>query len=1104
MTLSSDGAVQSLKDLRNALRDATSELDIDSFTFLLSSTLQNLSLHPTSVPPQNVSNTLKAIERYLGSVQHSLLTVALPTYLSALDVGARSLLDRFFVPPKIANPSSLALGRAIALVSYSSLLALVAPVISSNKERTTALPAQSREYVLHLLDVLGAEYGIDQLYWAIWGDTTTSDHNVSAESSKSGNIKMHKWEETVRTAISIPAKVANAWGKWKSEGWAGDIPQGLVTRYFDRFVVKLESLMYQESHSSRGESAIIRIVFERLIAIGLLNTPPTKDHSPDASLLRPLLPPLLSHLHPDPDDPLPPYSSGYLPGIFLPLSGAALAAFVYSLLSYLAFHLDKNTALEQPNEQVKRAASIFSSILGQPDAEGEAWDAVLRCVSRASVIRNDAREVKAGIIVSWVASGSLTCIMNFTDSILDLWTDPRHIKYALYDHQYQLTYTLIRAISLVDPFEPFLVRLSHRPKFLSAMQSYLAHPDPAIRRLGMLVAEIVSERTVVDDPADAQQSQIDEVEELKAGLDVEGEIAATRKPIKGGKRLRFGGGMWDGPGEGKDEARRLRSVVGVRDNDASLADVKGTSAWILGWKTETEESPETSAPEHTSIEAIPIVPRSARATTKKPLEKQAARPKIVMLDDEQVADPLQGYDIPSPASSRSSSPTPSFLEEVTADPSLAIDAAGKKKIKRPVYVSQLMALLREREKPDHLEMALKWGESLIRSKRSFGGELEENAVNLATLTVALNNPFNLDHFDESRQGILNALVVCSPRKVAPCLCELYFIGSYSLHQRSVILTAIAMGARELAGMTVPTAPKTKKIDFPSKTLPPALHKMYISAGDLPAGQLEAAIDGVRGLLLSKGAKRGEETVPELAKEKRLRVGSRVASKVSEVGSLSDRQMTAAPNGNKSQIPVVPFRDIAAEYFILPLINRFWQHFQDASLRQSRALSSGTRYRGAGTGLLLSPMALEKFLMTLSLLLHAARHSSVYLAVLAPEALELAAAMGAQHLSQPDLLDENVPEGKEASIVGAALEMALVVLDASRDLDGGRTLAMDKHALLMAVGEWASGVFKLEEHGNGVKAAGQGGLREGRVRAAAAGVVVKVSDIAEKWGRLSIM
>lgn len=53
----------------------------------------------------------------------------------------------------------------------------------------------------------------------------------------------------------------------------------------------------------------------------------------------------------------------------------------------------------------------------------------------------------------------------------------------------------------------------------------------------------------------------------------------------------------------------------------------------------------------------------------------------------------------------------------------------------------------------------------------------ENAVNLATVTIGLNNPYNLVAFDDTRQGLMNALVASAPRQVAPlvhrCLCEPY-------------------------------------------------------------------------------------------------------------------------------------------------------------------------------------------------------------------------------------------------------------------------------------------------------------------------------------------
>ena len=316
-----------------------------------------------------------------------------------------------------------------------------------------------------------------------------------------------------------------------------------------------------------------------------------------------------------------------------------------------------------------------------------------------------------------------------------------------------------------------------------------------------------------------------------------------------------------------------------------------------------------------------------------------------------------------------------------------------------------------------------------------------------------------------------------------------------------------MGARELSGLSTPQPINThRRLDFPTKMLPPALHQKYIGANDFPenryANQLEQAVSGVRDLMLSKSAKRAEE-YPELAREKKLRVGPKKSTKVAEVGSLADREMSTT---STSQAPIMPFKDVAAEYFIMPLINRFWQYFQDSSTREARAINTGDRYRGAGTGMILSALALEKMLMTLSLLVHAARHSSVFLSVLAPEAIELGITIGARHLATPsnnpmitDLDTQGVDEGSktEAQVLAAALELVLVSLDVSVELDKGRTLALDKPELVLAAGEWATGVFEVESKGGQVSS-GQGGLREGRVKATAAGVVVKISEIGERW------
>lgn len=617
----------------------------------------------------------------------------------------------------------------------------------------------------------------------------------------------------------------------------------------------------------------------------------------------------------------------------------------------------------------------------------------------------------------------------------------------------------------------------------------------------MLIAEIMSERTIEDGDDAPGPSEEDQMKELQDKLMGEQDPSrATPKAPGGPKRLKFGfKGAWDGEGEGKEEARVLRSSVGLSDDNAKLAE---DGDWQLGWRRGQQEVPLP----HKSAPSDPG--RMPKSEGRRRRTEPKARPKVVMLDPDQEADPLQGYDSDNSSSSRSRSPSPSYLAEVAADPTLALDAAKKKKLKRPVYVRQLADLLRDKDSPESIELALTYGEPLIRAKRNFGGEVVENAVSVAGAAIALANPFHLDDFEDKRQGLMTALVACSPTNVPPFLAQQYFSQSYSLLQKGVMLTALAMGARELAGLSAPEA-RTKKIDFPSKMLPSHLHDKYVTPTDVQnsgQGQLEGAISGMRNLLLSKGAAAGEAH-PEIARQKRLTVGQTKRRKVAEEGSLASRQMSQPAT---QQAPVIPYAQVAGEYFILPLVNRFWEYFQNASVR-SRTL--GDRYRGAGTGMVLSPSALEKFLLTLALLTHAARHAPSFLSVLAPAVLELAVTVGARHRPAPQSLitaESTAPagpgashqpeeEGGDAQVIGSALELALAALDASVELDAGRTLALDHAELVLAIGEWAHGAFEREQAG--LKNAGSGGSREGRVRADAAGVVVKIVEIGEKWGAM---
>ena len=87
------------------------------------------------------------------------------------------------------------------------------------------------------------------------------------------------------------------------------------------------------------------------------------------------------------------------------------------------------------------------------------------------------------------------------------------------------------------------------------------------------------------------------------------------------------------------------------------------------------------------------------------------------------------------------------------------------------------------------------------------------------------------------------------------------------------------------------------------------------------------------------------------------------------------------------------------------------------------------------------------------------------------------------------------------MLATALELALIVLDGSLEIDAGRSLGLEHTALLLAVGEWAGAVFRTLEQG--VLVRGGGGAAEARLSKAAAGVVIKVSELSDRWRRSMI-
>jgi telomere length regulation protein len=177
------------------------------------------------------------------------------------------------------------------------------------------------------------------------------------------------------------------------------------------------------------------------------------------------------------------------------------------------------------------------------------------------------------------------------------------------------------------------------------------------------------------------------------------EIVAERV----GKKLDFGD--WEGDDAGKPWAREIRQLVAARDLDADDSiDVKTEIGNIEGRGIEETPSPSAS----------------------KDTEPSRSQP-IALGTGYDSDDSLTGY--ASPSSSRSSSPTPSELDEIAKDPTLGV---GVKKIPRPVYLAQLGEMVRstgglkaddDNQEADKIEMALNCAEELIRKKRTYGTEL---------------------------------------------------------------------------------------------------------------------------------------------------------------------------------------------------------------------------------------------------------------------------------------------------------------------------------------------------------------------------------------------
>lgn len=285
-----------------------------------------------------------------------------------------------------------------------------------------------------------------------------------------------------------------------------------------------------------------------------------------------------------------------------------------------------------------------------------------------------------------------------------------------------------------------------------------------------------------------------------------------------------------------------------------------------------------------------------------------------------------------------------------------------------------------------------------------------------------------------------------------------------------MLVSLAIGARELAGLsvTLPDTSTSTVVDtsFPTQRLPGKLHDKF-SARDDPSAvvrgdQLAVLTDDITNLALSRTRSAAEDKIPEASREKLLTVRE------------TKRKVETTVKARRAAKPVTHrFTELAVGVFIMPLINRFWLYMRDVATSPQNFNTGIFRGGAAGSATLLDPMVLTRFLGTLTVLLEAGKRSPHFLAVLAPEALEVVLAIRG--------IDAN-----NQAVQTSMLQLTLVVLEGSYELDGGRTLAREFSKTVWQIKDWAEDQWKQYE-----------GQNVGSVGRAAAGVLLRLDDVVTK-------
>ncbi|KAF2772027.1 hypothetical protein EJ03DRAFT_341792 [Teratosphaeria nubilosa] len=376
----------------------------------------------------------------------------------------------------------------------------------------------------------------------------------------------------------------------------------------------------------------------------------------------------------------------------------------------------------------------------------------------------------------------------------------------------------------------------------------------------------------------------------------------------------------------------------------------------------------------------------------------------------------------------------------------------------PVYVRDLMRLLNDDKDPNKFQLGIKHATPLIRRKFTFGNEVKDHSEELLRTLCNLQDPFSTENFDELRLQAMIAVLLADINTLAPWLSKKAFAGEYSLAQRCIMLSALGLAGRELAGFQHEDAlnPAITNTDFPTKRLPPRLHALYAPASN-PLARLNTAYKTQQHHLLQPLA---------------LEAADKSTSHLNAIKVRTFSSRLTDNNRTKRHPPPNNLAKIFNTTFFYPLLT----HYQ----REIAAYSSSSIWTTA-------PILLTTYLKTLVLLLHASGSATLHLPTLTSDFWDF-------------LLSLRTQAGMDITVLEAVLFGLLTLLEVNTD---HRRLAEEQAKQLMETQEWVGLVFeKFGGRGGEMVLSGSGaGEEEEKVRTLSAGVLVKCGEVVEAYQKV---